>query len=488
MNSTDGDPVRGRLWRRILGYGASRATVEGLFAGRGIVLASILGPEAFGVWALFRMGLRYCAFAGLGLLRGLELEVARAGHPSQRAHTQSQVRWGRIAVGHTLWLYGSLSAAAGLAWLWPDQKVASTAFLGVALGLLLDRLWSYGVTFLRASGGLKRFAVLELSQAALQFFCCVLLAFWWGIAGAFVGFAVANAFGLLMLTRHVPLVPVRAPREVRHLTSIGFPVSLMGILTATLATVDRLLVGAFLGLGALGTYAFAVSLSELGVSMALIVRTVFLRDVYRDKGVSPAVNPSEAGLDRHLVAFAILAPSVAGLAALALPPCLEIFMAEYRSAARAAQLLLYCGLAQGVINVAVLGVVAQGRQRTLPLIATAAVCLGAVLSLAALATGGGLEQVALAALVTWVIYAAAVVLLLARARQLPQSATVVAQALGPLAWSAAAVFVLGHLLPTGGFSTFVLSLLLYAVSLLPLLPFALRTLSKPLITRKPGRI
>lgn len=462
------------LRRKILAYGASRTTVDLLFAGRGILLANLLGPESFGIWALFRMGLRYCAFSAMGLLRGLELEVSRAGHPSQSAHTAAQSRWGRVAVGQTLLLYGTLSMGTAIAWLWPGQTLPGLALLGIAIGLLADRLWAYGLTFLRASGNLRQFAVLELSQAALQLVASVVLALWWGVTGAFVGFALANLLGILMIARRAPFWPIFSRQEVRHLARIGFPISLMGILTATLLTVDRWLVGLYLGVGALGAYAFAVSLSEVGVSLALVVRTVVLRDVYGKTGSSVEPASSRAPLDRPLAGFANLTPPLAGLVGIVLPLGFEIFVAEYRSVAPVARLLLFCGLAQGLINIAVLGITAEGRQHLLPRVSIAAVCISAVLSLGALGTGLGLEGVAFAALSTRLMYAAAIIALLARVQRLSSPRAAIVEALGPFVWCAFVAITLGYLLPVTNFEEVVAPLLLYVVFVLPVLPFAKR--------------
>jgi hypothetical protein len=124
---------------KILAYGASRTTVDLLFGGRGILLANLLGPESFGIWALFRVGLLYCAFSAMGLLRGLELEVSHAGYPSQSAHTPAQSRWGRLPSGRRCCC--------------PEPCCEEPRF---ACSL-----------FFRASRNLRRFAVLELAQSSL---------------------------------------------------------------------------------------------------------------------------------------------------------------------------------------------------------------------------------------------------------------------------------------------------------------------------------
>ena len=44
---------------------------------RGLLLAIVLGPRAFGIWTLFRIFMRYTPLSGLGVQRGLELEIVQ---------------------------------------------------------------------------------------------------------------------------------------------------------------------------------------------------------------------------------------------------------------------------------------------------------------------------------------------------------------------------------------------------------------------------
>ena len=470
QSSDESPPELRRLIGRVAAYGVSRTAVEALLAGRGLLLAGILGPELFGVWTLFRIGLRYLSFAGLGLLRGLEVEVSRSSR-KLRAGVSEAPAWGKIAAGYTFLLYGVLSALAAIAWALRDGHAADMALLGIAVGLLLDRLWNYGIAFLRTSGGLRRFAVLELLQAALQVVVCVSLALRWGLPGAFVGFATANLLGIALFVGRVPLMPTLEPRRVLRLIRIGFPVSLMGILTATLATVDRLLVGALVGLGGLGVYAFAVSISELGVSFATVVRTVIIRDVYSEQASSAEANPLI--LDRALSAYATFGPPIAGLVALALPPLVALTAQDYQSAAAVAQLLLFAGLIQGLINVAVVGIVGKGRQNRLPPLAIAAVCLNGLLTLSALRFGLGLEGVAVAAFVTRLIHAGAIIIVLMRQQSVSVRLSTITKFLVPAVWCAVAVYTISRLFPGSDITTLMSQLLAYTVALALFAPVAL---------------
>jgi O-antigen/teichoic acid export membrane protein len=469
-------PSRSDLLRRIMGYGASRTGVEALLGARGVALASILGPELFGIWALFQIGLRYCAFAGLGMLRGLEVQVARADSKSERTLGLGQACWGRAVAAHSIALYALLSVPAVLVWVWGGERVASPALLGIALALLVDRLWMYGITFLRASGALRNFAILEFGHALLQLALTAGLALIWGLVGAFVGFALGNLAGLLLLARRVPLRPRWAPARVRSMVRIGFPVSLTGILTATLATTDRLLVGAIEGMSALGIYAFAVSLSGIGVSLALVIRTVILTDVYGGQGPEGESTIGRLLLDRTLAAYTCLAPPFAGAVALLLAPLVANLLPQYREAIPIAQLFVFTGVVQGIVNVAILGVVAANRQRLLPPCSIAAVIVNAVLCVLALYAGLGLVGVAVAALLTRVGYAVAVLSVPTSTSGYLASLISAARLLGPSVWCAAAVVGIGLAVPAHDLASLALALLLYAASMLVLLPRIRRTL------------
>ena len=65
-------PQDGRLLRRVAAYAVSRGASEGLLAVRGVLLATLLGPAAFGSWALLRLSTRYASLAGLSIFRGFE--------------------------------------------------------------------------------------------------------------------------------------------------------------------------------------------------------------------------------------------------------------------------------------------------------------------------------------------------------------------------------------------------------------------------------
>ena len=464
----------GRL-RGFAVYGVARVLVEALLGLRGLVLASILGPEIFGVWAMFRVIMDHCGSVGMSLLRGLEREASAplAGALNARADSAA------TALGFMLLAFGGLSMVAALvAGLDPGHWLAP-ALAGVACGLVLDGLWSYGTTYLRATAELWRLARCELISAVLQIALVVALAWVWGLEGALLGFVLATAAVILLLPGRVPMRPALSLSRLRSLLHTGFPVGLTLVLMTSLASIDRIVVAAFAGAEALGYYAFAVSVSSLGAVVAFVLRTQVFPEVYRDaqaRGVLPA---TEAHLRVTIAPFTWMLSPILGALALMLDPVVRFFAPEYESAIPAARIFLFTGVVAGLANLATLGVVAANRQWRLPGIAAGAFALNLLLAVAALAAGLGLEGLAAAMLVGRTAYAAWIVVVAARGSGLTGWPALLARMLLPLVWCAVVAAVLGHLLPVAGGMTAVTAVVVYLLALLPLVPCGRVALREP---------
>ena len=467
----------------VAGYGVLRSFVEGLYGVRGMVLAGVLGAELFGLWSLVRIAQQYLAFASLGIPRGLEVEVSAAsgrdGAPAREA-----LAFGRSAVAYTLVVFGALSlliAAAAL--LAPDTRM-QLVLGGLALGLLAERLWFFVATFMRASGLLWRFAWYELAHATLHLLLAVALAAAFGLWGAFAGFLLAHLAGVALACRHVPLRPVWSRDHLGPLVRIGIPVSVSTLFYTALVSVDRLMVGAFAGVEALGHYAFAVAVSGIGVVIGHVIRTVLFPHVFQLARRAGADESSDY-LDQALLPFAWALPPVFCLAALALGPAIELILPSYAVAVPAARLFIFIGVVQGLAMVANLGVVASGRQRLLPWLTGGAFVANLLFSAGVLSLGLGLEILAATALLCRIGYAIALVLAARGITTGWREGRRMALRLGvPIVLCAALAVLLGHVFPEPDLREAGLVLCLYVLGIAPLVAGVLRSVRQ---AGRPGR-
>jgi O-antigen/teichoic acid export membrane protein len=434
---------------------------------RSVLLAAMLGPAAFGGWALLRMGMRYAGLPGLGVFRGLELELL---HADSKVTTTRRDSPAATALGFILLVGGGLAALALAASLVLDDRNDRLLLRWFAVGGLAELIYGYAMVCTRVRTGLRRFAILETSTAALHIVLAIGLARVWGLAGAFAGLALANLIGIAVAVQWTPFRPALSMEALRRLLHVGLPVTITSCVAILLVTSDRWVVTLWGGPALLGYYAFAASATTAAGALALVIRTVVFRDVYGEAFSAGAASALRAHMERALLPFARLLPPLLGAVALILGPILAVILPRYIEAIAPARLFLLAGAAIGLVNLAAIGAVAAGQQRRLPLYAGVALALTVVLSVLALVAGAGLEGVAAGALAGHLLYAAAVLRLVGREAGISHPHRFVLTALLPLGWTGVAVAVASRLTAELTISSTLLALGVYLLLLLPLAP------------------
>jgi O-antigen/teichoic acid export membrane protein len=457
---------RSSLLQRVAAYTASRGVTEGLLGIRGLFLATLLGPAAFGAWALLRLSMRYASFAALGVFRGLELEMLGA----ERLPGSAQAPAAGAALGFILTESGVLAGIAVAASFLVTDPSHALVLRGFAAAVVLEQCYTYALVWTRVRMSLRRYASLEMANAGLQLVCAISLAWIWGLAGAFAGMALASALALMLAANWVEFRPAFRPATLRRLLGVGIPLTASMLLATALYTADRWIVAALGGATLLGYYAFAASISDVTGSFAWVVRTVVFPDVYGHAQTSGAAAALERHFDGAVLPFARLYPPVLGAMACVLGPVVARVLPQYVPAIAPARLFLLGGAAAGLVGLAALGAVAAGRHRSLPLVSMGALVVSVSLSLLAMRLGRGLEAVAAASLAGQAVYAAGVLWLTCREARRTDTAAFLGRALLPLGWCAVSVVVIGRLLPDNDLASGALALFAYLLLMLPLAP------------------
>lgn len=465
----------GGALKKLVFYGSSRAASQGLVSARGILLASLLGPERFGMWALFRLAMLYGSFASLSVFRGLELEVAQSQSTSE-ADSHRGEEASRTALGLTLATSGAVGVAAlAASFLVPNPSLV-VGLRVFAVVVVLEMLIVYGLTYLRASGNLWRYGATEFLFALFHLALAVLLALRWGLGGAFIGYLLATLCVLPVVVWQVPFRPGFSLAEARRLLGVGFPVALTSILGFALVGVDRLVVGAYAGMTQLGLYAFAVSISGLTASLAWVVRTVVLPEVYASAKVDGATTALRQHFRGTILPFAQVYPILVGILAIGVGPAVALLLPQYLEAVPAARIVIFAGVTAGFVSLGSLGVVAAGRQRALPVLAAILLVLNTLVAFMALRFGFGIEGVAVGTLFSRTAFGVSILAITVQSAKLERATEIVLKIAVPLLWCAIVVFFLDRWLGGTDLRSAALSLLAYLVLVSPLLPRAVRGL------------
>lgn len=467
-------PRRQSRLRRIALYGASRGVTEGLLGTRGLVLAALLGPEAFGGWALFRLAMRYATSAGLGVNRGLERELSQSLAETSATERADATLAARSAVGFKLLVFGVLSLVAlGVSFRTTDAGW-TIGLRGFSAALITSQLVTYGLIHMRAAGDLRRFAVLEILNAAFHVGFATAGAVLWGLPGAFGGFVLASVSTVALFVGRVPFRPALSLPHLRRLLRIGLPVSVTLATGHVLTTADRLVVAAIGGTAMLGYYAFGVAVAGMATAFAWVIRTVVFPDVYRAARAARHELAVRAHLHDTVTPFALLYPPLLGALALAIGPAVQLIVPQYASAVAPARLFIFAGATLGFVSLGSLAVVAADRQRLLPLFSGLGLVMNLSLATLALRSGLGLEGVAAGALASQAVYGTSIIGLAAHAGGIGHPVRFALARLLPLVWCVAAMRASVTFVPGPDVSSISLSGAVYALLVLPLLLIAVR--------------
>jgi O-antigen/teichoic acid export membrane protein len=441
-----------------------RASTEGLVGLRGILLATLLGPAAFGSWALLRLATRYASLAALAVSRGLEVELLHTSRDAAEARSRAS----GAALGFMLAVSGVLASLALVSAALVESPTNSLMLQGFAAAVLAEAVYGYALVSTRVGATLRRYALLETGTAALHLVLGVALARMFGLAGAFAALALSASAGAAVASRWVEMRPRFDSGAVRGMLAVGVPVALTGVVGILLQTADRWVVAAWGGQELLGYYAFSAALASAGVALALAVRTVVFPDVYGEAKHAGAATALRRHLERSLIPFATLVPPVLGAIGVCVGPAVELIAPQYAPAIAPARLCLLSGAALGLVNLAAVGAVAAGRQSLLPRYAAGALAVSLTLAAIALALGMSLEGAAAATLTGHALFAAAVLRLNATLSGILRPERLVVRALRPLVWCAVAVTVAGH--AGAALREDAVAVAVYVLLMLPLVP------------------
>ncbi|WP_020668521.1 lipopolysaccharide biosynthesis protein [Amycolatopsis nigrescens] len=377
--------------RRALSFSALNTVLSkvGTFA-TGIVLARLLSPADFGVYAVAFVAL--IALLSLNEL-GVSLAVVRwPGDPARILPTVTTISMISSGLLYAACYFGApaFTKALGAADATGVVRLLCVAVLvdglTAPIAQLVNREFRQGIRLLVDLANLLVTTGVTVSLAATGHGA-------WSLAGGQLAGNVTASIVLFTLVRRWPR-PGFDPACARELLRFGLPLAGSSLLLVAMLNIDYVITGRMLGAVALGFYLQAFNLASWPVNMfSLVVRRVSLAAFAR-------VQEDEAERESVLARMATLLavptlPVCALLGLLALPVVTTLYGTKWSESASVLQFLVILGVVRVAGELGYDFLVALGRSRTtLWLQGGWLVSLGIALPVGALL--GGIQGVAIA--------------------------------------------------------------------------------------------
>jgi PST family polysaccharide transporter len=374
-----------------------------------LVVARLLAPESYGVFAAVAVLLTYAQFLDLGSSSAAFRDLTAAvGRGDAREAWRASGRMGTLKLAAAALFGGGALVAA----FWPG--VAGPLRLGL-LALpamaLSSTLLSQALLHLQAHGRAAEYSRVTALAAAADLVLCVGLTAAWSLTGLLAASALSPLLALGWAARRGVLAPLRAvpPPVLGRYLRTGIPLAALALLDLSLLSVDQLVVMTFLSLRDLGLYNIAFALPEgvrtLGVAAAAVLGPRLLREHARS-------GASLAAIRRHtlqpVLLYANALPLAIGLLWIGGGYALVRYYPSYAGALRPLQILLVASEFLVVLSGVTTFLFAIDKHPRNLLFLAPAVCLNVAIDLLLLHMGFRLEAIATGSLVTYFCYACAV--------------------------------------------------------------------------------
>lgn len=441
--------------RDSLGFAAAQYLIRALLMVRTIVAARLLGPLPYGAWNALQLVMDYgTSLPPMGTQQGLDQAVPVRiveGDP-KRLERLERAGLFNILVLTVLFTGGCLVYAL----LRPNRFLDfwGPGWLLVAmLVVVLVNLSAYHMTLLRSYGNIQAVSAWFAVQGVIGTVLGLALIPRFGAPGLLGGWAVGTLAAAIMVRiqgrRVAPIAPRPAPESL-DLVRIGLPMFVFIASSQVMRSIDRIIILKFLGTLALGYYSLSVTalnfMLYLPDSIAYVLYPRLLREYRRHDGHVEAIR---GRAERSMRALAVLVPALCGVSYLFAREAIHALLPRFLPGVTAVRVLCFGAGGLALANLSSIVLMTLGRQNVMVPVAIVMTALGAALDLIAIRLGMGINGVARATLVTYVLNGSLLLWVAWGGLRVPvrERIGVLVRALVPLATSFAFAYGIDKLLP-----------------------------------------
>jgi O-antigen/teichoic acid export membrane protein len=376
--------------------------------GAQLVGARILGPTAFGVWNLLKLVLVYGHMFTLGVMEAMsrDLPLFRGREETERQRKLSQT-------GLTVTIMSAL--VVGTVYTLGVSVGTQTALLPIALTAILFSV-AQGYKYLNVHlKAYKRFIEQGRQKIVLGFLFLPLVTgfgWWLDLPGYILGQIIAmGATGLFVLTRNrnIELAPGWDVDVFRGAVRSGVFLLLVSVLFNLFTTVDRLIVGAYLGAEKVGFYSLAIMLGAAFLTIPRVVGQQVYPRMSEDYGATGDGDRLLEWARKQTVIVAGVTTTMGVALFFAIPPLVEFFLPRYIPGIDAVRIMLGGLVVLPLWNGYGMAINVLDKQRATGAILLVVLILNLGLNLLFINRGYGIEGVAIATSVSYLVFTGLVI-------------------------------------------------------------------------------
>ncbi len=242
-------------------FSASTLVSQGAAFFVAVWIRRVLGPEAMGIWALLQVVQSYIAYTNLGMMNAVFREVpVMRGRGESPEEIEAVKKVGYTYLSGAAFVTAALVAAAALVLRPSLSPVVFSGLWVVAVMTLFERTIGFIVQTLYIEKKFETVSRFRIWSTAVNTALVGILSWRAGLYGFYAAIVFSHVFDYVYLRKcsGVSLDLSWDSRRMFRLLRIGIPIFALGFAATFFNTADRVAIGKFLGLKALGVYSIAL--------------------------------------------------------------------------------------------------------------------------------------------------------------------------------------------------------------------------------------
>jgi O-antigen/teichoic acid export membrane protein len=324
-------PERSKIVKQAGIYTFSSQIAQAITLVAAILSRRFLGPIQMGVWAMLQIIVEYSAYTTLGtmhsVLREIPYHMGKGDHKTAEAIKNA---------AFTIILSVSSVAAFcifGIAALRKESMKWELAYglMAVAFIVVLQRFNDFLIQLLRCYKQLSLAAKQMIASALVNALLVSLLAYRFKIYGFMLAIFLSLLFNIIFIRSHTNfhLRFQFAWDRFTALVRFGFPLMIIGIMTTTLRSIDRIMIVRSLGFEALGFYSIALMVGSYISNFISSFAIVYIPHFQEKIGLRDEPHDLKNMLFKTSDAYALIMPAVIGGAWIIAPYLIYLMLPKF---------------------------------------------------------------------------------------------------------------------------------------------------------------
>lgn len=425
--------------REITAYSGSKYFAEFIFAIRGFVIAKFLGPSLYGLWNILRVFLSAGDFVSLGSVEAMTRQIPKnAGAKTQKNNesiAQTTLSWTLLGSIFITILTFILTLTGIINENIYEVRLTSILFIGTSLYFFVSQYY-------RSHKKIFLISKISLAYAILNTVVGLSFLFFYEVIGLLYGMLVSYILIFIYVLRRkdITLKLSIDKTRLKALIRMGFPIMLLTITFFLMHKIDSIIVFAFLGSAMTGYYGLASFITLLVQYIPQTFTAVLFPRMMHKFGREKKKRAMLEYFTKPLDVLATTMPLLLGVIFINVDAIIVLILEQYIPAIMTLKILivsLFFSAIQSVPNNILIGL---NKQKKLMYVMVTILGISAVLDIAMVMAGYGIEGVAIATGIS--MFLASMVSLVLAAKELNVKKTIILKSLHSPIYAAIIIAIL----------------------------------------------